>query len=232
MCEGDLLVHGTLMLQNLDVQTRSGCRIYATGPVFIYGPINYVRTAGDDLRNLQITSSRAVLMGLGKIYDNANNHCEQNAPSHIRWYWDQKQPSNYNAATQGMDANTKALYDKSLSDTAFNRLFFFWPLDTYFTRGASTNPRNEGLAIYNELVNKIGLPLDAACTPGGRNIGYTRLLLNAPRIESRYNGDFVGSIIAEIALPALGQFKFQFDPVFSNVGILPKLSDSDFLKIE
>lgn len=231
VCEGDLLVNGTLLLEEPVLRTRTGCRIYATGSVFMYGAITYENEAGNELRNLQITSAKAILMGLGQIIKDGT-HCEENSPPNIRWYWDQIQPANFDQATNGLDANAKAVYEKSLKDTAFNRLFFFWPMDTFFTRGASVNPRNAGLEIYNELVNKIGLPFDAACRPGGRGVSFERLLLNAPRVESRYNGDFIGSIIAEISVMALGQFKFQFDPVFSNVPILPRLNDSDYLRVE
>lgn len=64
VCAGDLIVDSVLFLNNLRLRTDNrGCRIYATKSVFIQGPITYLGTA--PTRNLQITSARAIIMGLG-----------------------------------------------------------------------------------------------------------------------------------------------------------------------
>jgi hypothetical protein len=63
-------------------------------------------------------------------------------------------------------------------------------------------------------------------------IGFSRLLLNAPVINSRYKGRFVGFVIAEYALFWPGKTHFEFDPIFREVPVLPVLKDSDYLRIE
>lgn len=75
---------------------------------------------------------------------------------------------------------------------------------------------------------------DATCTKGGRGASFERLLVNAPVVHNRYNGQFKGLMISEIALLALNALKYEFDPVFSNpkVRILPLLKSSDFLEIK
>lgn len=226
-CDGDLMINGTLLLNDLNLRTHTGCRIYATKSVYIYGPITYDPVANSDLRNLQITSATAVLMGLGKV-KNGNTHCEETAPVGYNWYWERQK--NYDSEKRFYTA-TLANYDKAILDSAYMRLAFFWPNANHFTRDTRA-PLTVGRELYDEMTATIGAPLDASCRAGGRNISYTRLMLNAPRVESRYNGDFSGSIVAEISLMALGQFKFQFDPVFTLVPILPKLTDADYLKID
>lgn len=64
VCSGDVVVNSVLFLNELRLRTDNrGCRLYVTQSVFIQGPITYLGTASD--RNLQITSSRAIVMGLG-----------------------------------------------------------------------------------------------------------------------------------------------------------------------
>jgi hypothetical protein len=58
-----------------------------------------------------------------------------------------------------------------------------------------------------------------------RTINFTRLLLNAPIVQSRYLGTISGVIVAEYVLPSLGSFQFQYDPVFNNVDAFPALKD-------
>lgn len=224
VCDGDLMIEGTLMLRNLKVRTHNGCRLYVTRSVYIYGAIEFENVANSDLRNLQITSARAIMMGLGKMYNSAGQHCEQNAPVEHRWYWDRLQniDSEYNLAD-------RADYLKSIKDSAYNRFVRFWPNIYHHTRDGRA-PSTVNTELYNEYLSTVGDQYDAACS--GRQVAFSRLLLNAPRVESRYNGNFSGSIVAEISIMALGQFNFEFDPVFSEAAILPKLSDADYLKIE
>jgi hypothetical protein len=64
VCAGDLIIDGVLFLKNLQLRTDDrGCRIYVSKSVFIQGPITYLGTA--TYRNLQISSARAIVMGLG-----------------------------------------------------------------------------------------------------------------------------------------------------------------------
>lgn len=226
-CDGDLMVNGTLLLKNLNLRTHTGCRIYATRSVYIYGPIIYESIPNSDLRNLQITSARSIQMGLGKMHNASNQHCEEGKPQGQRWYYIRRQT--FNADTANYSAEQKAIYDKALGDSAFNRLAGFFTNLYSNTRDGRpvTTVNNE---LYDEYISTIGPQYDASCS--NRAISYSRLLLNAPRVDSRYNGNFIGSVVAEISVMALGQFKFEFDPVFREVSILPKLTDDDYLKIE
>lgn len=61
--DGDIVVRGTLYLRNLKLNASGGCRLYVTGTVFIEGAITYLDQTGTS--NLQITSSRAIIMGIG-----------------------------------------------------------------------------------------------------------------------------------------------------------------------
>ena len=78
---------------------------------------------------------------------------------------------------------------------------------------------------------------DASCNSNSlgiapREVHFERLLLNAPRIDSRYQGQFTGVVIAEVALMSLSKFSFTFDPVFSRVPVLPLLLPSDYLLVK
>ncbi|MGD0101369.1 MAG: hypothetical protein ABSC60_13565, partial [Acidobacteriota bacterium] len=71
---------------------------------------------------------------------------------------------------------------------------------------------------------------DASCHDD--TISFSRLLLNAPQVHSRYKGPFRGLVIAEVALFRLSKSTFEFDPVFKRVPILPVLRDSDYLQLK
>lgn len=227
-CDGDLMINGTVYFNNLNVRTHTGCRLYVTRSVFIYGAITYDNVTNSDLRNLQITSASAILMGLGDLY-NGSTHCEVSANTAYNWYYDRLQA--YNTEKHYYSGTDLTNYNQAMRDSAYMRLVFFWPNANNFTRDARS-PIAVGQEIYTEMRNSVGLPKDASCRSGGRGVSYSRLFLNAPRVESRYNGDFSGSIVAEYSLMALGQFKFQFDEVFTKVKILPVLKDTDYLHIE
>lgn len=57
-----------------------------------------------------------------------------------------------------------------------------------------------------------------------RKVSFERILINAPRIDSRFTGDFKGVIIAKFSLWSLGQFKFEYDSIFDKTKILPLLT--------
>ena len=70
---------------------------------------------------------------------------------------------------------------------------------------------------------------DAAESNPRKSINFEGLLLNAPLVHSRYLGNVKGTIIAEIAIFAIGAFHFEFDKVFTEVTVLPKLSQDVLL---
>jgi hypothetical protein len=191
-CDGDLLIRGTLFLNNAIIATRSGCRIYVTGPIFLQGGITYKNLGGAaDNTNLQLVSAEAILLGVG-------------------------------------DKSCDAAKDSPLS----RRLVSGYAISTFATREAvsrDVSPKTHGEAIYAQGKSIPGLQ-DASCSD--TSIGFSRLLLNAPQVHSRYTGKFKGVVIAEIALFRLGKGIFDFDPVFKAVPILPRLKDSDYLHVE
>lgn len=205
-CDGDLVLRGPLYLENAKVATLEGCRIHVIGSVFIMGSITYVNT--NENRNVQITSTKAIIMGLGSVKKNGA-FCE---PS-----------SSY------------ALQNASYGDSSLtNRLVTFFTVPGNMVR-QTPDPVAFGKTIVDEaaLIEKVtGTMYDASCRPEGRSMGYERLLLNAPIIQSRYEGDFSGTIISEFALMSLGRFTFSFDPVFNKVSILPFLDSKTYLSVE
>lgn len=242
VCEGDLMLKGTLLLNNLNVRSRTGCRLYVTGPVFIYGPITYATDGGDySKRNLQVVSSKAILMGLGSLWKDGT-HCEQGSPDSGYWeYWVNREAERDRS---GMNTAQYEEYKAAISDSAKFRLQYHWGSESFFYRHDSRAGETVTAEFYNELVNNVapslsgGRAYDAACGPQKRNVAYERLLLNAPLVESRYAGGFKGSIIAEMGLMGIGlaenqsRFKFEFDPVFQQADVLPFLKEQDFLHIE
>ncbi len=89
------------------------------------------------------------------------------------------------------------------------------------------------LCHCQDLQTKIqGVLLDASCRPEGRSVSFDRILLNAPSVQSRYEGDIIGTIIAEYSIMSLGKFKFQYDEVFDKVPILPFFDNKIYLDIE
>ena len=70
---------------------------------------------------------------------------------------------------------------------------------------------------------------DAAEYNPRKSIDFSGILLNAPLIHSRYLGNVKGTVIAEIAIFAIKQFHFEFDPVFTEVSVLPKLGQDVLL---
>lgn len=208
VCDGDVALRGPLLLENLVISSVAGCRIYVVGSVFIYGPITY--TNGSDKRNLQITASRSISLGLGSARKNGEA-CETN--------------SRYAAGT------TDASYSRG--STLLTRYVDLWTVPAQSIRGFET-PKEVGQDVVDEaalIEESQGTLYDASCRPEGRNVGFERILLNAPLVHSRYIGDVKGTIIAEYALMSLNNFKFHFDDVFKNVDVLPRLPRSKYLSI-
>jgi hypothetical protein len=186
-CEGDLVLDRVLWLNNATLNTETGCHIYSTKSVFITGPVTYSSTSEN--RNLQISSARAVSLGLG------------------------------HACNGGVDSIAGRL-------TIGNESRF----NGFFTRSGAS-PANL-LAMIKADADSIGTLQDATCGPQARAVGYDRLLLNAPVIESRYQGLFSGALIAEITLTSLGSLKFEFDPIFAKASVLPLLTPDDYLNVD
>ena len=191
ICDGDLFVSGILFLDKPVINSNTGCRIYATGPVFLQGEITFEDPADStDKNNLQLVSTEAIFLGVGR------EKC-----------------------------------DTTKTDPLALRLLKTPALPSIITRTSYKNnvtPKE----FTQDLYDKTSLvPLeDSSCHDS--TIGFSRLLLNAPVINSRYSGRFKGVMIAEYALFWQGKTNFEFDPVFKEVPVLPILKDSDYLMIE
>ncbi|MFN8944254.1 MAG: hypothetical protein ACK5WZ_06485, partial [Pseudobdellovibrionaceae bacterium] len=206
-CEGDVVLRGPLYFDNLKLSSRTGCRIYVIGSVFIFGPVNYIDKQRET--NLQITSTKSISLGLGLVYKDGIP-CEP----------------------EGNYVPNKI--DSYGTSSLVNRYSSFWTVPGYFLR-QSTNPKAFGDSVVGEaalIESALGPMYDASCRPETRNVSYEHLLLNAPMIHGRYKGSFTGTVIAEAAIMSLESFYFSFDPVFSQVPVLPFLKPSQFLEVK
>lgn len=207
-CDGDLTINGTVFLKNLTLITNNGCRIYATGPIFVNGKINYIQAVpgATNNTNLQLVSSRWINLGVGQT------HCEKaaNYPKNVRrWYYE-----------LGNGTNENPMAHRVVAYAAPTR-----------------SGKEDGTALQAIAKTIVDLQ-DASCRPvitgqpAPREVHFERLLLNAPRVDSRYTGQFTGVIISELALMSLADFTFQFDDVFKRVPILPQLLPSHYLVVK
>lgn len=220
VCNGDLMIDGTLLLRDLKLKTKEGCRIYTTGSVFIYGPINYVFDNGETLKNqnLQITSAVSINMGLGRVtfktdsdLTKPESYCAHKLhPGN--WYYTNKKGNSF-FARRTFYLNHQA-FVRSANSAGSLETFWDSIVEEY---------ENIETEISEDL-------LDASCKT--RDVAYTRLLLNAPVVQSRYAGDISGVIVAEVPLMSLGKFSFSYDPVFSRAAILPFLDGSTILDVQ
>jgi hypothetical protein len=207
VCDGDLVISKTLYLNNLVLKTATGCRIYSTQGILVQGPITYQKldATATDNTNLQLVSTRWVNLGVG------DSHCE--TASNPGWY----------------SASPEAARFKPSE----HRLIVY-PAPT---RAAGTvesaKTLNEGLLAE---LRKIPNFEDASCrrvsSGKPREVAFQRLLVNAPRVDSRYTGPFTGVIVSEAPLMSLSAFSFTYDSVFNRVSVLPLLKAEDFLVVK
>ena len=219
VCEGDLAIDGVLYLNEASIETRTGCRIYVTGSVFIYKKIEYLQKT--DLSNLQITSSHGIFLGLGNVMANADDTCEKTSGG---WY---------ESTFKNKDIS-RADFDKKYSSTFKHRVSTLWTIPYSHLREDIT-PKQAGDRFLNEMSDvekEFGTVYDAACTSNGREVEYERLLLNAPHVQSRYTGKFKGSIISEYILMSLSRFSFAYDPVFSRTAVFPMIDSNLYLEVK
>lgn len=192
VCDGDLFIRGNLFLNKASIVTNTGCRIYATGPVFLQDKITFKGTdKNDNYANLQLVSSEAIFLGVGRKKCNTTTNTD---PLSLRLLKTPSLPSMYTRTSIRDNILPQALVQK----------------------------------IYNKATL---IPLeDSTCHDD--SISFSRLLLNAPIVHSRYSGKFKGLVIAEYALFWQGKCEFEFDPVFKEVPVLSVLKDEDYLMIK
>ena len=201
-CDGDLFLRGTVYLNEPVIRTKNGCRIHATGPIFLQKGPSYVNLGSPEAANntnLQLVSASVIVMGVGL------SHCETDD---TMWFFKNKR--------------TNPLYE---------RLLGIWTVKSHVTRLSPLDPTAEGTAILAEAGKLTGYQ-DASCYTGGRSVHLERILLNAPMVQSRLTGNVSGVVITEVALFALSKFSYSFDAVFKAVPVLPLLLPSDFLVVQ
>ena len=192
ICDGDLFIRGMLFLNEPAIVTKTGCRIYATGPVFLQKEITLKNSDNPgDQSNLQLVSTEAIFLGVGR---EKRDTTPKTDPMALRLLKTPARPS----------ILTRETYKNNITPQEFTQ----------------------------ELYDKTSLvPLEDSSYHDD-TLGFSRLLLNAPVINSRYKGRFKGLVIAEYALFWQGSSSFEFDPVFKEVPVLPVLKDGDYLRIE
>ena len=192
ICDGDLFIRGMLFLNEAAVVTKKGCRIYATGPVFLQKEITLKNADNSgDQSNLQLVSTEAIFLGVGR---EKRDTTPKTDPMALRLLMTPARPS----------ILTREAYRNNITPHEFTQ------------------------ALYDRAAL---VPLEDSSYHDD-TIGFSRLLLNAPVINSRYKGKFKGLVIAEYALFWQGSCSFEFDPVFKEVPVLPLLKDSDYLRVE
>jgi len=236
-CYGDVVVKGPLFLKNLRVTTdKNGCRLYVSQTVFIQGPIKYLGAAGS---NLQITSARAIMMGLSaQRMGVATSGTEPRKQSEASLTtaggpWGRltrEEDVEYNPS--GMPINgvpSKTFFDNIVLDAK--------SLGAELLDAGDPSYVNNPLAPDETVVTEPGIASENANVGGPRiSIDYSGLLLNAPHIHSRYGGNFKGVIICDVAMLARNPSatkleQFIYDPVFDNVpeeNFLPALTTQIF----
>ena len=180
------------------------------GSVFIEGGIKYAN--GNDSRNIQITASRLISMGLGQTRVN-DRDCEAVGTHYALG-------ANGNAPIPGFNSF------KARFNTYVTTYSFVSRDDSDVNKIA-----RDAIADYDLVGAGEGVILDGACRPEGRDVAFDRIFLNAPNVQSRYRGNVDGTVIAESSLMALGNFKFTFDGVFNNVPVLPFLDKTVYLDV-
>lgn len=192
ICDGDLFIRGTLFLNKPVINSKTGCRIYVTGPVFLQKTISFKNSGNnDDKSNLQLVSAEAIFLGVGRETKDAG---EKTDPMALRLLKTPARPSIF----------TRSICNNGITPERFTQ-------DLY-----------DMTAL---------IPLEDSSFHDD-TIGFSRLLLNAPIINSRYKGNFKGLVIAEFALFWQGKTGFEFDPIFKKVPVLPMLKDSDYLVVD
>ncbi len=233
VCDGDLYLAAPVVFADANIQSITGCRIYATANVFMTSPV--ISSAYKDATNFntQVLSTKSIWLGVGRIIQNSN-FCEISNGSPTGWY-----STAYTECASSPSANAANPHCDTLSVRAGNILIRdtfsrAYPDNTSLVAllGNSFSGNADGSVAIDRahIEAALGKSLyDASCGPNGRAVDANRLMLVAPYVNNRYSGEFSGSTIAESALMSLGTFTYKFDPVFTKVSILPMLDNGELI---
>lgn len=208
VCDGDIFVDGPVYLQELKLETSTGCRIISSRSIFLKAVtsavadrdgVDYINVQTNS--NLQLSSSRGIFLGLGGC-SSPNTMNPTYVATRGAAYANKYGSFGYNATfvdgahfSHTLDANTFADYDL-ISDMSNNTLL--------------SDADNCSVTYSNQ-----------------KKVVFNRTLLNAPRIDSRYTGKFNGAIIGTDAVWEKGA-RFSHIDLFNQVEILPMLNPSMF----
>lgn len=226
VCDGDLFLGSTVFFNNAKIQSVSGCRIYTTGNVFMDVPVISAAYNGSTDYNTQVLSSQGIWLGVGRL--NNGSYCERDANNN---------PSGWYIAGAGVDCTTAAHAGDRACDTGYFRQASMLSRNTWATAYSTTSAIQtyfqQGGTVDQERARveaHLGHPLyDAACTASKRATAISRLMLVAPYVNNRFNGDFSGSVVSEAPLMSLGSFIYQFDPIFAKVSVFTLLDEGELL---
>ncbi len=231
-CRGDIIIDGVVLLNNLNLDTDSkGCRLHVTGSVFIQGPINYTKGEGSG-SNLQISSSRAIIMGMKTLSTRLTQDATTAMVSGMRSTW---------TDDQELAQNIKIIEDRDSVDGLTNDAGPFRVMkdktgnivavqDDFDTKEWLPAPGQTSIPDASTCGDPIVAPcsIDWAKSYQRKTIDFKHLLLNAPKVYSRYYGNFYGVVIAEDALFAIDHFVFYSDPLMYETTLLPLIQDRIF----
>ncbi|RZA07554.1 MAG: hypothetical protein EOP11_07340, partial [Proteobacteria bacterium] len=203
-CYGDVVIKGDLFLSAPSFATDSrGCRIHVQGNVIFHGTNDLDTSTGLGMKTpgitvtgaghvgVQITSASAISFGLGR---SQMNNSLRTLPQSIKDFaLNIMVPIGNECITSAGGVNTR-IYEAGVA------------VDCRTSYGA-------GWKNLESMRDESVLPAGIAGWDNGL-IEYSALMINAPVIQSRYLGDFRGSIISDYALFRLGNLTFYYDHVF------------------
>lgn len=209
-CYGDVVIKGNLFLSSPEFNTDSrGCRIHVTGDIIFHAYNGYnaggtfvpgrgmkVNSPGNAW-GVQITSASSVNFGTGR--NQLSSYLRQMPDSAKNFALNIKVPVGnecYNSSSNEVRAR--------VGDNCDPGFIAMYEGGTTATSDQVAHPA--GLDGWNHAI-----------------IDYTKLMINAPVITSRYLGRFEGSIIADYALFRLGKLSFYFDDAFLGQVPFPRL---------
>ncbi len=197
-CEGQLVLVGKpLVLTNAEIKTNRGCTIYSEHTVFV-----------QNTNDTQTTVRKGIVITPPATTPSGLHHLQVTSAAGI-------------ALGLGQCANGEVA--PGITNTFKHRERY---MKQYFV-GMTTIPMMDDFNTVTENGAALTVLKDAAvtCRDGSdianakRKVGFERVFLNAPQIQSRYSGDFSGVAIARWSIFALGNFSYRFDPVFDSIEI-------------
>lgn len=239
-CKGDIIIEGSVFLNNLILNTDdAGCRLYVTGSVFIQGPIIYPM-GGES--NLQISSASAIMFGMKSMSPRLTQLYTSAIPGGTR-----TAPNDLAEVAQNQSIINDSMNIDNLTNDAGPWFIMMnqagvpvavmedWDTKHWIPLPGYAVPANPDSCPEVGMADVKNYPCSRVSSAGYTDpykfrkvINYEHLLLNAPKIHSRYYGIFKGVIIGEDVLFAVNNFKFEKDPVMIDVTLLPLLNERIF----